>query len=120
MTDFSNKPREVRTGTPKPRDSSLPPVPVGLHRLLRLASVDTAFRARLIAQRDVAANAAGVRLSFSERAILRAASADQLEQLAERLPPPRAEQAPLLLIAAGGEDGAATSEDIGLARFRDR
>jgi hypothetical protein len=93
MTDLPDKPREVRAGTRRPTEPDLPPVPVGLHKLLRLAAVDPGFRARLVAQRDEAAAAAGVRLTASERAILRAVPAGQLDQLAERMPPPRPEQA---------------------------
>jgi len=88
--------REVRSGTPHRPDPGLPPVPVGLQKLLRLASVDPSFRARLIAQRDTTADAAGVRLSPSERSILRAIPAEQLERMAEQLPPPRPEQTPRL------------------------
>ncbi|MBI5490020.1 MAG: hypothetical protein HY905_21985 [Deltaproteobacteria bacterium] len=83
----------MRSGTSRTPEPALPPVPVGLHRLLRLAAVDAEFRERLVVQRDAAASAAGVRLHPSEKAMLRAVGAEQLEQLAVRMPPPRPEQA---------------------------
>ncbi|MBI5502766.1 MAG: hypothetical protein HY907_21150 [Deltaproteobacteria bacterium] len=93
MARIPSKENESHAGADRAPEPSLPPVPVGLHRLLRLAAVDADFRERLIAQRDAAAAAAGVGLNASEKAILRAADAGQLLQLAERMPAPRPEQA---------------------------
>ena len=64
-----------------------PPVPVGIQRLLRLAAADEAFRAQLLEKRDAVARAAGVELTETERAVLRAASEAQLDAMAEHLPP---------------------------------
>jgi hypothetical protein len=77
-------------GRPPERRTDLPPVPVGLQRLLRLASVDAAFRRTLVARRAAVAEAAGVRLTPSETAVLAAIPAGQLERMAERMPPPPA------------------------------
>jgi hypothetical protein len=66
----------------------LPPVPTGIQRLLRLASVDEAFRAELIARRDAIAAPAGVDLTAAERAVLRAIPAAQLTAMIAGLPPP--------------------------------
>jgi hypothetical protein len=71
-----------------PRDDGLPPVPTGIQRLLRLASVDEAFRAELIARRDSVATPAGIELTASERAVLRAIPAPQLGAMIAGLPPP--------------------------------
>jgi len=70
------------------RPSPTPPVPVGIQRLLRLAAVDEAFRAQLLEKRDAVARAAGVELTETERAVLRAASEAQLDAMAKHLPPP--------------------------------
>lgn len=87
------------TGTPSPRttivggrppedDAKVPPVPTGIQRLLRLASVDESFRQELIDRRAEVAEAAGVELTPSERAILTAIPADQLARMAGQLPEP--------------------------------
>lgn len=63
-------------------------VPNGVERLLRLASVDAAFRKELIARRSGIASATHVVLSRSERAILDAIDEDQLHAMCRQLPPP--------------------------------
>jgi hypothetical protein len=72
------------------------PVPAGLQRLLRLAHAEPAFLATLIECREAAAEAAGVGLTRSERAVLRAAPAGTLALMARTLPPPPAERLPFL------------------------
>jgi len=75
-------------GRPPEAQGGLPPVPIGLERLLRLAAVDPAFGAELIARRVEVAAAAGVDLTRSEAAILAAIPAAQLEAMIDRVPPP--------------------------------
>jgi hypothetical protein len=65
---------------------------LGLQRLLRLASVEPAFLEQLLALRDGAAKAAGVRLAPSEAAVLRALPAERLEEMVRVLPPPAPER----------------------------
>ncbi len=64
------------------------PVPTGIQVLLRLAALDPAFRRQLTERRGDVAQAAGVDLTPSERAILAAIPAAQLEQVAASMPPP--------------------------------
>jgi hypothetical protein len=64
-------------------------VPNGVERLLRLASVDEAFRKELIARRSRIASATHIDLSRSERAILDAIDEDQLHEMCRQLPPPQ-------------------------------
>jgi hypothetical protein len=75
-------------GRPPEQDAKLPPVPTGIQRLLRLASIDEAFRRELVARRGAVAEAAQVPLSPSEAAILKAIPAGQLAEMATKLPPP--------------------------------
>jgi hypothetical protein len=75
-------------GQPPQAAPGLPPVPTGLQRLLRLAAVDPAFARELAARRAAVAAAAGVELTPSERAILAAIPAAQLEAMIAGLPPP--------------------------------
>jgi hypothetical protein len=75
-------------GQPPSNNAALPPVPTGLQRLLRLASVDDGFRRELLARRGDIALAAEVELTASERAILQAIPAAQLEAMIVSLPPP--------------------------------
>lgn len=86
------EPRSPRTtivgGRPPETNAKGPAVPTGIQRLLRLAAVDDAFRAQLLEKRDLAAPAAGVELTATERAVLRAASEAQLDAMAKHLPPP--------------------------------
>jgi len=75
-------------GQPEREGAGMPPVPTGIQTLLRLASVDAAFRDELVARRGEVANPAGVELTASEEAILRSIPGDQLRQMAEQMPPP--------------------------------
>jgi hypothetical protein len=91
MTDDGSTPAPRTTivgGRPPEQDREGPPVPTGIQRLLRLAAVDADFRDRLVAQRDAVAEAAGIALSASERAMLRAIPAAQLAGMAAQLPEP--------------------------------
>ena len=53
-------------------------VPVGLEKVLLVASTDPEFRDRLLEERDVAAEARGLPLRASERTMLRSISRDRL------------------------------------------
>ncbi len=75
-------------GRPPEKDAQLPPVPTGIQRLLRLASIDPAFRRELVARRGEVAEAAQVPLSPSEAAILKALPDQHLEDMAAKMPPP--------------------------------
>jgi hypothetical protein len=75
-------------GQPPTQNAALPPVPTGIQRLLRLASVDEAFGRELLARRGGIANVAKVELTPSESAILAAIPAAQLEAMIGSLPPP--------------------------------
>lgn len=75
-------------GRPPEEGASLPPVPTGIQRLLRLASIDEKFRRQLMARRAAVAEAADVTLTPSEAAVLAAIPARQIEQMAAQMPPP--------------------------------
>jgi hypothetical protein len=75
-------------GQPPGHSAELPPVPTGIQRLLRLASVDPAFARELGARRAEMGAAAGIELTASERAILQAIPAAQLQAMIAGLPPP--------------------------------
>jgi hypothetical protein len=79
-------------GRPPERTGAAPPVPSGIQRLLRLASVDDPFRQELLQQRGEIASAAGVDLTPSERAILESVPAAHLEAMIAGLPPPPADR----------------------------
>lgn len=64
------------------------PVPTGIQRLLRKAVADPDFRTQLFERRDAVAEAAGIPLTPTERAVLRAASPTQLGAMLEHLPAP--------------------------------
>ncbi len=87
-------------GRPPESAGAPPPVPTGLQRLLRLASVDEAFQAQLLEQRAGLAGAAGVELTASERAVLDAASTEQLAQMIGCLPLPPTDRRTFLKEAA--------------------
>jgi hypothetical protein len=87
-------------GRPPETGAALPPVPTGLQRLLRLASVDAGFRGELVARRAAVAAAAGVELTASERAILAAIPAAQLEAMIGGLSPPAPDRRGFLREAA--------------------
>jgi len=75
-------------GRPPEQGDSLPPVPTGIQRLLRLASVDEDFRRELAARPVELASTAGVELNASERAVLEAMPGDRLAEMARKMPPP--------------------------------
>ncbi len=82
-------PRTTIVGGRPPEDGAgLPPVPTGIQRLLRLASVDAAFADELVRRPLEVARTAGVELIPSEATILRSIPAEQLGSMAARLPPP--------------------------------
>ncbi len=82
-------PRTTIVGGRPPEDNKdLPPVPTGIQSLLRLASVDAAFRDELVQRRAGIAGAANVPLTGTEQAILGAISDEQLEEMAAKMPPP--------------------------------
>jgi len=74
-------------GRPPEGRGDVPPVPTGIQKLLRLAGEDEKFCAVFLEQRAEVARAAGVELSASERAILAAVPARQLEAMIARVPP---------------------------------
>jgi hypothetical protein len=81
-------PRTTIVGGRPPEDGAkLPPVPTGIQELLRLASVDGDFRRKLLDSRVDAAVAAGILLTSSEQAVLRAAPAEQLGLMIDSVPP---------------------------------
>ena len=77
-------------GRPPEEGATLPPVPTGIQRLLRLASVDDGFRRELIERRADVATAAEITLTASEAAVLAAIPSKQIEQMAAQMPPPAA------------------------------
>jgi hypothetical protein len=79
-------------GRPPEEGAELPPVPTGIQQMLRLASVDAAFRRELLDRRGELAALAGVELTSSERAILRSVPTPQLEAMIVGLPPPPADR----------------------------
>jgi hypothetical protein len=87
-------------GRPPEAKGGLPPVPIGLERLLRLAATDAAFAAELVARRAEVAAAAGVELTRSEAAILVAIPAAQLEAMIARVPAPAPPRREFLQLAA--------------------
>lgn len=70
------------------QDPTLPAIPAGLQKLLRLASVDEPFREQLIRRRAAVAPAAGVQLTANEERILQSIPDGQIRVLAEGMPPP--------------------------------
>lgn len=83
------------------KTANTPPVPTGIQVLLRLASADEGFRAKLVATRSMAAHGV-VELCAGERAILDAIPAAQLERMAASLP---ADRRGFLLQAAASAAG---------------
>ncbi len=97
----NNSPRRtIVGGRPPEKITKLPPVPVGLQSLLRLASVDPKFCEELIRQREKAAHAAGIELTPSETAMLRSITADQIRLMANQLPQPAVNRRSFLKQAA--------------------
>lgn len=81
-------------------DRETAPVPTGIQRLLHLASADEAFRRELLARRVAAADAAGVELTRTEAAILRAVPEAQLAGTIDGLPVPPPDRRAFLARAA--------------------
>jgi hypothetical protein len=75
-------------GRPPDQAGGQPPVPTGIQRLLRLASVDEGFRRELCERRGELADVAGIALTGSERAVLAAIPAELLLDMASKLPLP--------------------------------
>ncbi|MBI5485785.1 MAG: AgmX/PglI C-terminal domain-containing protein [Deltaproteobacteria bacterium] len=71
-------------------------VPTGLQALLRLANAEAAFLRTLIERREAAANAAGIRLTRSERGVLRSVPAETLAGMARAMPPAPPAKLPFL------------------------
>ncbi|MBI2898335.1 MAG: hypothetical protein HYY06_32595 [Deltaproteobacteria bacterium] len=85
----AESPRTTIVGARPPEGpGAAPPVPVGIQRLLRLAAVDEVFRQELVARRAQVAEAAGVKLTATESAILDAIPAGQILTMAESVPVP--------------------------------
>ena len=84
------------------RSSDEIPVPTGIQRLLRMASLDPDFRKDLVARRGAIAAAARIELSASETAILDAIPAAQLSGMIDRIPPPSSERREFLRQTAAG------------------
>lgn len=70
---------------PRPDSTGLPPVPVGIEHLLALAASSAEFRQALLDDPVGAAEAAGLALSASERAMLGAVPAAALRQMIQRV-----------------------------------
>jgi len=98
------------------KGGGLPPVPTGIQRLLRLASIDAQFRRELIERRGEVAAAANVPLTDSEQAILAAIPAPLLADMATKMPPPPAPRRDFLRQTAATAvvllGGAALSEAV--------
>jgi hypothetical protein len=75
-------------------------VPTGIQQLLRLASVDHAFRRALVERRAQAAAAVGVVLTSTEQQMLESIDAKTLGDMAEKLPAAAAGRRELLRGAA--------------------
>ncbi len=73
-------------GRPPEGRKDAPPVPTGMQKLLRLAAEDPSFRKLFVERRGQVADAAGVDLSASERAILASVPVRQLEAMIDRMP----------------------------------
>lgn len=87
-------------GRPPEDDVDLPPIPTGIQKLLRLASVDEKFLSRLVNRPDEVARAAGIELTKSEQAMLSVVSEEQLKAMARSLQPPEPARRKFLRIAA--------------------
>ncbi len=115
MPKFPSPRTTIVGGQPSEDKSELPPVPVGLQRLLRLASVDRRFRRELLQRRAELAETVPIQLTKSERAILNAVPAQQLGAMVDHMPPPAPSRrdflrqtafSSVLLLGAAGTAGA--------------
>lgn len=64
-------------------------VPVGIEKILYLASRDDVFRARLLDDREVALSSSGITLKTSERMMLSFMDASELSTMIDNLKPPK-------------------------------
>jgi hypothetical protein len=120
----TSEPASPRTtivgGRPPEQPGGAPPVPTGIQRLLRLASVDEGFRSELLERRGEIAAAAGIELTGSERAVLAAIPAEQLRDMAAKLPLPPEPRRDFLRRSAATAvvllGGAALGEAVGACR----
>jgi hypothetical protein len=105
-------------GRPPEGEENLPPVPTGMQQLLRLAAVEPRFRQQLLKRRSAVAQAAQVRLTRSEQAILTAVEEKQLRTMVDNMPPPTASRRDLLrnsalsavlLLGGAGTAGSVTA-----------
>jgi len=107
-------------GRPPEQPGGAPPVPTGIQRLLRLASVDESFRHELLERRGEIAAVVGIELTSSERAVLAAIPAEQLRDMAAKLPLPPEPRRDFLRRSAATAvvllGGAALSESVGACR----
>jgi len=98
-----------------------PPIPVGMEELVSMAAASDDYARELVARRDQAAEASGVELTSTERAMLRAIDDATLtgviEQWRDKLPAPerrefleRASAALVILVGGGVVTGAAGCE----------
>ena len=74
-------------GQPKVRTKSSLPIPEGIEKLIGRAASDARFRHRLLADREAAARKVGVRLTDSERMVLRSIPDEQLAAIINAAPP---------------------------------
>jgi hypothetical protein len=127
--------RDDEPGTPSPRTTivggrppespaALPPVPIGIQTLLRLAALDASFRDQLLERRGAVAEAAGVSLTRSEQAILAVVPADQLGRMIDTLPAPPSDRRTFLRAAAASAvvllGGVAAAGSAGCERACER
>ncbi len=69
------------------REDGLPPIPVGMQKLLRRAAADADCHARVLAVRGEAAAEVGIELNAREKAMLAAVTEAQLRGMIEALGP---------------------------------
>lgn len=74
-------------GRPPEETSEAYPVPTGIQVLLRLAAEDPGFKRELIERRAELAGPAGVKLTESEKSILKVIPEDQLSTMIDAIPP---------------------------------
>jgi hypothetical protein len=107
-------------GRPPEQPGGAPPVPTGIQRLLRLASVDESFRRELLERRGEIAEVVGIELTSSEHAVLAAIPAEQLRDMAAKLPLPPEPRRDFLRRSAATAvvllGGAALGESVGACR----
>jgi len=105
--DIDPKRSAVRTtivGGRPPTEDAVSAVPMGIERVLRRAAVDARFGQRLLSDRQAAIDGSGLELTSSERMILLAAPAEQIERMVDQIGPGDPSRRSLLrrLAAAAG------------------